>query len=57
METLTTADRLIVTMIEIVQETLNAVTATEEDNVHTHIILEDMVGSSFMDMMKSFPQS
>jgi len=56
-KTLTTADRLIVTVIEIVQETLNAVTATEEDNVHTHIILEDMVGSSFMDMMKSFPQS
>ena len=57
METLTTADRLIVTVTEIVQETLNAVTATEEDNVHTHIILEDMVGSSFVDMMKSLPQS
>ena len=52
METLTTADRLIVTMIEIVQETLNAVTATEEDNVHTHIILEDMVGSSSIQKVK-----
>ena len=57
METLTTVDPLIVTMTETVQEILNAVTATEEDNVHIHIILEDMVGSSFMDMMKSFPQS
>ena len=44
-------------MTETVQEILNAVTATEEDNVHIHIILEDMVGSSFMDMMKCLPQS
>ena len=44
METLTTVDPLIVTMTETVQEILNAVTATEEDNVHIHIILEDMVG-------------
>ena len=57
METLTTADPLIVTMTETVQEILNAVTVTEEDNVHTHIILEDMVVSSFMDMMKCLPQS
>ena len=57
MEILTTVDPLIVTMTETVQEILNAVTATEEDNVHIHIILEDMAGSSFMDMMKCFPQS
>ena len=57
METLTTVDPLIVTMTETVQEILNAVTATEEDNVHIHIILEDMVGSSFMNTMKHLPQS
>ena len=57
METLTTVDPLIVTMTETVQEILNAVTVTEEDNVHTHIILEDMVGSSFMNTMKHLPQS
>ena len=56
-ETLTTVDPLIVTMTETVQEILNAVTATEEDNVHIHIILEDMVGSSLMNMMKYLPQS
>jgi len=56
-ETLTTVDPLIVTMTETVQEILNAVTVTEEDNVHTHIILEDMVGSSFMNTMKHLPQS
>ena len=57
METLTTVDPLIVTMTETVQEILNAVTVTEKDNVHTHIILEDMVGSSFMNTMKHLPQS